>query len=79
MTSPSRQAPSLPSLASSSWESLKSYVSSVTSQVSDVVFRELNSLGRDDEESIFGGNHNSNNKVFLYIPTDTTRDSEATK
>jgi hypothetical protein len=77
MTSPSRQAPSLPSLASSSWESLKSYVSSVTSQVSDVVFRELNSLGRDDEESIFGGNHN--NKVFLYIPTDATCDSEATK
>jgi hypothetical protein len=79
MTSPSRQAPSLPSSASSSWESLKSYVSSVASQVSDLVLRELDSLGRDDDESRFGGNHNSNNKVFLYIPTDTTRDGEATK
>jgi hypothetical protein len=79
-SSSSRQAPSLPSPASSSWESLKSYVGNVTSQVSDLVLRGLDSVAAERNEQAFGGPRNGNNKLFLYIPADndatSDRDSE---
>jgi hypothetical protein len=77
-SSSSRQAPSLPSSASSGWESLKSYVGNVTLHVSDLVLRGIDLVAERDDQY---GPRNDSNKLFLYIPTDadatSERDSEA--